>query len=139
MSADMLVHILALAVVLACAETLHGIARVTLLIPRIGKERALQLSALTGTLLAAVICLVLVPGIGLPSAGAHLALGWFLAGFMAAFDVAVGRWLMRKPWAKIWPDFDPRTGNGLLWGLLALSLVPLAVWGLRRGVGALRF
>ena len=47
---------------------------------------------------------------------------------MAGFDIAIGKWLMRNLWAKIWPDFDPRTGNYLSYGLLALGLVPLGVW-----------
>ena len=128
MSTDAILRVAALCVVLACAETLHGIARTTLVVPRIGKERAIKLSALTGTLLAFGVCYALVPGIGLPSAQSHLLLGLVLAVFMASFDVAVGRWLMRKSWAKIWPDFNPSTGNYLLYGLLALSLMPLIVW-----------
>lgn len=128
MSPDAILRIAALCVVLAGAETLHGIARTTLVIPRIGKERAIKLSALTGTLLAFAICCMLVPGINLPSAGAHLLLGLLLAGFMAGFDIAVGRWLMRKSWAKIWPDFNPQNGNFLLYGLLALCFIPLVVW-----------
>lgn len=128
MSPDAILRIAALCVVLAGAETLHGIARTTLVIPRIGKERAIKLSALTGTLLAFAICWMQVPGINLPSAGAHLLLGLLLAGFMAGFDIAVGRWLMRKSWSKIWPDFNPRIGNFLLYGLLALCFIPLVVW-----------
>ena len=128
MSPDAILRIAALCVVLAGAETLHGIARTTLVIPRIGKERAIKLSAFTGTLLAFAICWMLVPGINLPSAGAHLLLGLLLAGFMAGFDIAVGRWLMRKSWSKIWPEFNPRTGNFLLYGLLALCFIPLVVW-----------
>ena len=131
MSPDALLRIGALCVVLACAETLHGIARIKLLIPRLGKDRAIKLSAFTGTLLAFAICLVLVPGIGLQGAGAHLLLGLALATFMAGFDIAIGKWLMRKSWAKIRPDFDPRTGNYLLYGLLALWLIPLGVWWAR--------
>jgi hypothetical protein len=127
-TSDALLRIVALCVILACAETLHGIARIKLVIPRIGKERAVKLSAVTGTLLALAICWALVPGIGLRSPYAHLALGIFLAAFMASFDIAIGRWLMRKSWAKIWPDFDPRTGNYLLFGLLALCVIPLGVW-----------
>jgi O-antigen/teichoic acid export membrane protein len=128
MSPDALLRIAALCVVLACAETLHGIARIKLLIPRIGKERAVKLSAFTGTLLALAICWALVPGMNLQSPSAHLTLGVVLACFMASFDIAIGRWLMRKSWAKIWPDFDPRTGNYLLYGLLALCVIPLGVW-----------
>jgi hypothetical protein len=107
---------------------LHGIARTTLVVPRIGKERAIKLSALTGTLLALGICYLLVPSIGLQSVQSHLLLGLFLAAFMASFDIAIGRWLMRKAWAKIWPDFNPATGNYLLFGLLALCFIPLVVW-----------
>lgn len=128
MSADALIRIAALCVVLAGAETLHGIARTTLVVPRIGKERAVKLSALTGTLLALVICYALVPGIGLQSAQSHFLLGILLAAFMASFDIAIGKWLMRKSWAKIWPDFNPSTGNYLLYGLLALCFIPLIVW-----------
>ena len=113
---------------MAGAETLHGIARVKFVIPRIGKARAIKLSAFTGTLLALAICWVLVPGINLQSPKAHLVLGVFLAAFMASFDIAIGKWLMRKSWAKIWPDFNPATGNYLLFGLLALCFIPLTVW-----------
>lgn len=131
MSSETLIRIGALCIVLACAETLHGIARIKLIIPRIGKEQAIKLSAVTGTLLAFAICMVLVPDIGLKTTRAHLILGLSLAAFMAGFDIAVGKWLMRKSWAKIWPDFNPGTGNYLLYGLLALSFIPLAVWHLR--------
>jgi hypothetical protein len=127
MNSDTLLRTVALCVVLACAETLHGIARTVLIVPRIGKDRAIKLSALTGTLLALLICWLLVPGIGLGSPAAHLLLGIVLAAFMATFDIAMGRWLMRKTWARIWPDFDPRTGNYLLYGLLALCIIPLLV------------
>jgi len=130
LSPDALLRIAALCVVLAGAETLHGIARIRLIIPRVGKAAALKLSAVTGSLLAFAICSALVPAIGLSGAPAHLLLGLFLAAFMAGFDIAIGRWLMRKSWARIWPDFDPRTGNYLLYGLLALSVIPLLVWGL---------
>ncbi len=50
---------------------------------------------------------------------------------MAAFDIAIGRLLMRKTWAKIWPDFNPNSGNYLAYGLLALCLIPLLVWFVR--------
>ena len=128
MSADALLRVVALCVVLAGAEMLHGIARTTLVVPRIGKERAIKLSALTGTMLAFGVCYLLVPGIGLQSAQSHLLLGVILAVFMASFDIAIGKWLMRKSWAKIWPDFNPSTGNYLLYGLIALCIIPLIVW-----------
>jgi hypothetical protein len=128
MTIDLALPIAALCILLASAETLHGILRTILVAPRIGKARAIKLSVVTGSLLAFGICWFVVPGLGLPSAGAHLALGVGLALFMAAFDLAIGRFLMRKSWAKLWPDFDPRTGNYLAYGLLALCFIPLLVW-----------
>ena len=131
MGTDSLLRIVALCVVLACSETLHGILRIVVVTPRIGKARALKLSAVTGTVLAFAICWLLVPGIGLRTPGQHLLLGIGLAAFMAAFDIAIGRWLMRKSWAKIWPDFKPSTGNHLSYGLAALCCIPLVVWFVR--------
>ena len=113
---------------LASAETLHGIARAVLVAPRVGKERALKISAVTGTVIAFGICFFQVPGIGLRTPSAHLALGVGLAIFMAAFDIFIGRFLMHKPWRKLWPDFDPRTGNHLIYGLLCLCFIPLTIW-----------
>lgn len=126
-SADLLLRVLSLCVVLAGAEMLHGIARTVLVVPRIGKALAIKLSALTGSLLALAICWFLVPPIGLRTPLLHLALGGVLALFMAAFDIAIGRWVMRKAWARIWPDFNPATGNYLLFGLLFLCIVPWLV------------
>lgn len=128
MGSDTLLRIVALCVLLAGAETLHGIFRTVVVTPRLGKERAIKLSALTGTLLAFAICWVWVPGIDLQSGATHLALGVGVAAFMAGFDIAIGRWLMRKSWAKIWPDFNPATGNYLIFGLLALCFIPWLVW-----------
>ena len=131
MTSDTVIHAVALCVVLACAETLHGIVRTVLVVPRLGKERALKLSALSGSVLAFVICFFLVPGVGLDS-GAHLLLGVVVASFMAGFDIAVGRFLMRKAWRKIWPDFNPATGNHLSFGLSFLVVTPALVAWLRQ-------
>ena len=127
MNLETLLRIGALCLLLASAETLHGIARTVLVTPRIGKERALKLSAVTGSALAFAICFLQVPGIHLRSPQAHLALGVGLALFMAAFDVSIGRLLMHKAWRKIWPDFNPLTGNYLLYGLVSLCFMPLLV------------
>jgi hypothetical protein len=128
MNLDLILRVGGLCLILACAETLHGIARTVLVVPRIGKELATKLSIVTGTALAAAICWILVPDIRLQSAIAHLALGAWLAVFMASFDIAMARLVLRKSWGKIWPDFDPRTGNYLLFGVVALVFVPLLVW-----------
>lgn len=125
-----------LCVLLAGAETLHGIARTVLLAPRVGKALALKLSVVTGSLLAFGLCYVFVPAIGAVGAGEHLLLGLGLAGFMAAFDVVIGKFVMRFKWARIWQDFNPGSGNYLSVGLVLLALIPLVVGWLRTGPAA---
>ena len=131
MSTDTLIRVLSLCVVLAGTETLHGIARTVLLVPRIGKERALKLSIVSGSLLAFGVCFALVPGVGLQGVREHIYLGAVLALFMAGFDIAMGLLLLRRSWKKALADFDPRTGNLLIVGLMLLVTFPAAVWLLR--------
>ena len=127
MSSQIVLQTIAIGVVLAGAETLHGIARTVWVVPRLGKAHALALGAVTGSLLAFAICFLLVPGIGLTGLGSHLWLGLVLAAFMAVFDIAMGKLVLRRPWHKIWPDFNPATGNYLLLALVVLALSPALV------------
>lgn len=135
MTADTAWRVLALCVALAGAETLHGIARTVWLAPWLGKALALKLSVVTGSLLALVVCWFLVPGIGLGGAWPHVALGCVLALFMASFDIALGRWLLRRSWDKVWTDFNPATGNLLILGLAMLVFIPWLVFWLRSVAG----
>lgn len=120
-------RITALCLALASAETLHGVIRAAVLVPRIGKARALQVSIVSGSLLAYLLCAVLVPPIGITSGRVLLALGLLLAGFMATFDIVLGRLVLKRPWKKIFEEFDPRSGNYLLVGLLLLISFPYLV------------
>ncbi len=131
MTLDELIRVLSLCIVLAGAETLHGIARTVLLVPRVGKERALKLSIVSGALLAFVVCYLLVPGIGLKTLTGHVYLGLGLALFMAGFDLALGRLLLRRSWSRAFGDFNPATGNYLVFGLALLVTYPALVALLR--------
>ena len=130
MTSEAFIRIASLCVLLACTETLHGIARTVLVIPRIGKERAIKLSALTGSILAFLICYFFVPPIGLKGPIQHLALGLLLAIFMALFDLGIGLVVMRKSWRKVIADFNPRTGNYLVFGLAFLVFAPFLLFAL---------
>lgn len=127
MDGSLVWRVLALCVLLASAETLHGIARTVWLVPRIGKARALKWSAFTGSLLATAICAWAVPPMGLNTLGALLGVGLALAAFMASFDLALGHWLLRRPWRKTLDDLNPATGNYLLYGLCWLVCAPNVV------------
>lgn len=133
MSADTVIRVFALCVVLAGTETLHGIARTVLLVPRVGRDRALRLSIVSGSMLAFAVCYLLVPGIGIATVAGHLALGLGLATFMACFDLAMGRLLLRRSWSQALQDFNPATGNLLVFGLALLVFFPALVAQLHAG------
>ena len=124
---DLSVRIFSLCLALASAEMLHGITRVRYLVPRVGKRRAQKISIVTGTLLAFAVCFLFIPAMGLTTRSSALALGAFLAAFMASFDIAVGRFLMKRRWAIIAEDFDPRKGNYLIFGVATLLAIPYIV------------
>jgi hypothetical protein len=124
---DLLLQVAALCLLLASAETLHGIFRAAVLVPRIGKKAALKVAIVTGTLLALVLCAWRVPAMGVTATAPLLAIGGVLALFMAAFDVLLGRWLLKRPWSRAFEDFNPAGGNYLLFGVLLLALMPWLV------------
>ena len=92
-------------------EVLNGIFRLRYLVRLLGKQTAQAVSVLTGLSLAAAVCIYFAPHWQLRSESGLWAMGVALSAFMAAFDVAVGRWLMRRSWGQITADFDPRGGN----------------------------
>jgi len=126
-----LLRILGICLALAGAETLHGIARMRLLVPRVGLRVAQRISILTGSLLAFLICLLTVPATGIRGPKSLLLLGLVLATFMAAFDIALGRLVARRSWSVVLADFNLFEGHLLPLGLFVLALSPLVAMALR--------
>lgn len=124
MNADLALRILSLCVLLAAAETLHGIFRAAVLVPRIGKKPALKVAIVSGSLLAFALCWWRVPPMGITATLPLLGIGLVLALFMAAFDVLLGHWLLKRPWSRAFEDFNPATGNYLVFGILLLVFFP---------------
>ncbi|HJW34879.1 MAG TPA: hypothetical protein VJ505_16135 [Holophagaceae bacterium] len=129
---EMALRILCLCIALAGAETLHGIGRVKFLVPRVGVKVAQRISIVTGSMLAFLVCYLLVPHTGLHGFAALLILGVFLALFMAAFDVAIARFVAKRPWSIVLMDFNPTKGGLLVFGLAFLTLAPLLTEWIRR-------
>lgn len=127
MTAELALRVLSLCLLLAAAETLHGIFRAAVLVPRIGRKAALKVAIVTGSLLAFALCWWQVPAMGVIAALPLLGIGVALALFMAAFDLLLGHWLLRRPWSRAFTDFNPASGNYLLPGLLLLALFPWLV------------
>ena len=123
--AELLLRCLALALLLVGAETLHGMARLRWLVPRLGGRRAQRVSILSGSLLAFLLVVLALPSLPLRSSTGLLLLGIALAAFMAAYDAALGRWAFHRSWRAVFQDFNPARGNLLVLGMIVLSLSPL--------------
>ncbi len=118
MNAELALRILSLCVLLAAAETLHGIFRAAVLVPRIGKKPALKVAIVSGSLLAFALCWWRVPAMGVTATLPLLGIGFVLA------HILLGRWLLKRPWSRAFEDFNPATGNYLLFGIVLLVFFP---------------
>ena len=85
-----------------------------------------------------LICFVYVPLLRIGSDGGLLLLGVSLSLFMASFDVALGRFVVKARWRTILDDFDIRKGNLLGAGMVAMAFCPLLAMRLARWLGSPR-
>jgi len=111
--------------VIAMAETIHGILRIHLLNRRVGDHRARQIGVGTASLIILFIAWLTVPWIAPASRGDALAVGAFWLGAMLTFELILGRLVFHATWDRIAADFDPRRGGLLGFGMLVLFFAPL--------------
>lgn len=118
-------------IVIAAAETLHGILRIKLLNRRLGDRRARQLGVLSGSGIILLIGWLTIPWIGVRSVADCLWVGLLWLLLMLAFDLTFGRFYLRLPWKRLAADFDPRQGGFLGLGMLVLFATPIIAAELR--------
>jgi hypothetical protein len=116
---------------IAVAETVHGVLRMMFLQPRLGDLPARQVSLVTGALIIVVIATLTIRWIGAVGVRQQLALGALWMALMVAFDVAVGRSAFGYSWARIAADFNPVAGGYLGVAMLVLLVAPWLAAGLR--------
>ncbi len=115
-------------VLIAAAETVHGVARGLFLTPRVGDLASRQIGVLTGSALILVIAWLLARWIGATSRSQLLAVGTVWLVLMAGFEAGLGR-ALGLPWHRIASDYDPRQGGMMALGMAVLFLAPLlAAW-----------
>lgn len=118
--------------VIACAETLHGIWRVRFLNRRVGDRRARQLGLISGSLIIFALSCLLIPWIAPPSVNACLVVGFAWVLLMTVFEFSVGRLVFRMKWKRIRRDFNLREGGYMGIAMLFLFLCPLLAAYFRR-------
>ena len=116
---------------IALAETLHGILRVRLLNRRIGDRHARQVGVLTGSIMILLIGWLTMPWIGPASIPQCLTIGALWLALMLTFEFGLGHWIFRFSWRRLRADFDLRKGGLLSLGMAVLFLTPLITAKLR--------
>ncbi|HEY5553178.1 MAG TPA: hypothetical protein VIK52_14895 [Opitutaceae bacterium] len=126
----MLLKATAICIVIAAAETLHGIARVRFLNRRLGDKRARQVAVFSASAIILFIGWFTVPWIAPASRADCLSIGALWLALMLAFEFTLGRMVFRMPWRRIFADFDPTKGGLLAIGMLVLFATPwiIANW-----------
>lgn len=110
---------------IAVAETVHGIVRVRLLNRHLGDKRARQISVLSGSLIIFAIALGTIRWIGVDSSRDCLSIGGFWLALMLAFDFGLGHFYFGFSWKRLFADLDPKQGGVLGFGMLFLFFAPL--------------
>lgn len=120
---------------IASAETLHGIARVRFLNPRVGDRRARQLAVFSGSAIILAIAWFNQSWIGAKDLPAQLSVGLLWLILMLSFDISLGRFVMHASWERISSDFNLRRGGLLGIGMFVLLAAPTLAAKLRQWIG----
>lgn len=112
-------HGLAMWLVLLALAMANGVARVKLIEPRLGEDRARQLHTVLLALAALAVALPFVRAEGVTEAGPLLILGLVWSGLTVTFECAMGR-MQGQPWSTILADWD--LARGRLWPVFLVSL-----------------
>lgn len=119
-------------VVIALAETLHGILRVLFLTPRVGDRRARQIGVLSGSVIILSIGWWTVPFWVEPRSMADsCAVGAVWVTLMLAFELGLGRFVLGFSWQRLTADYNLLQGGFLGLGMMVLFLTPLIIAKLR--------
>jgi hypothetical protein len=116
---------------IAALETVHGIVRGLWLVPALGEAAAQRLGFAVGSTLVILVAWATSRWLGAATRSAQLRCGalWLL--LMLGFELAIGR-ARGFGWARIAAEFDPRQGGLMLFGLLLMFLAPMLGAGLHR-------
>ena len=131
MPARMWGRALAVWVLIAVTESVHGTLRQLFLAPLIGDLLARQVSVFTGSALIFLIAFLLIRWIGATRTRPLLGIGLLWLVLTLIFEVSLGR-VLGIDWRRILADYDLRQGGLMLIGMIVLLLAPLGAARLKR-------
>jgi hypothetical protein len=123
---------LAVWLLIAVLETVHGIVRGLWLVPALGEPTAQRLGFAVGSALVLAVAWATSRWLGAVTRRAQWQAGLLWLLLMLAFELLIGR-AQGFGWERIAAEFDPRQGGLMLFGLLLMGLAPMLGARWRRG------
>jgi hypothetical protein len=118
-----------LAIILA--ESAHGVLRSLYLAPLVGDVNARRVGVLVGSLLILAIALAFARWLGDLSRRQLFVIGAAWVVLTVAFEIVLGRVVLRASWERILSDYDITQGGLMVFGLLVLWCSPWLAHRLR--------
>ena len=116
---------LAVWLLLMFTETLHGTARIFLLVPLLGDFRARQVTVFTGAAIIFAITALLIKWIKPRTSGHCLLIGACWVTLTICFEVGLGLLVFRMTPARITEDYNLLKGGLMPIGLFFMYFTPL--------------
>lgn len=121
---------LAVWLLIALAETVHGTVRTIYLKPLVGDLASRQIGVATGSLMILILAYATIGWIGARDRRTLHAIGALWLGLMLGFEVGLGR-LFGMSWQRIVADYLPWQGGYMLLGMAVLAAAPQVAARLR--------
>jgi len=126
------IYILSYYILVAAGEVINGVIRSMYMNARVGVKTAKQISMISGLLICLVITFLYLPFFIGSSESELIRIGIGLSAFMLAFDVSLGRFVLKNKWGAIFNEFNIVKGNLLFLGLIIMALIPWLAYKLHR-------
>lgn len=121
---------LAVWLVIMLVETLHGLLRGLLLVPRVGEEVAGRIGWPIGLLIVLGFSIALAPWLAIRDTSALLRLGGLWAVLTLIFEIIIG-FLRGLDGPRLLAELNPLAGGLAIYGLAVMFLAPLLAARLR--------
>ena len=113
---------------IAFAETIHGILRAKLLVPKVGDLRSRQIGVFSGSIIIFIITFYSLSFIGPKTTSDTFIIGGIWLIFMLLFEFLVGHFIFRFPWKWLLDEYNVKKGRLLIFGMIFLFTVPYIVF-----------
>ena len=114
---------LAVWLLMAAAESVHGVLRELFIVPALGRPVAQQLGFVVGCIIILGIAVLAAPWLRADTRVQQWRIGAFWTLLMLGFEVGIGLARGMSP-ARILADYDPSAGGLMLVGVAVLLLSP---------------